>query len=103
MTNPRLTDAAKATLLEWLAVYYINVLGDVPAAERVIKDATLIRPDDWSLRLRYAEVLVAKKDWGAARAAAATFPPTLDAWHRYTQPAVARRLATLTTQLAEIH
>ena len=103
LTNPRLTDAAKATLLEWLAVYYINVLGDVPAAERVIKDATLIRPDDWSLRLRYAEVLVAKKDWVGARAAAATFPPTLDAWHRYTQPAVARRLATLTTQLAEIH
>ena len=99
--NPRLTPAAKAMILEWLAVYYTNVLGDISAARKVITEAMEIDPAEWTYRLRLVEVLIAQKDWLAAAHATTGLPEKLGAKYRYTEPAITQRLASVQQQLRD--
>ena len=84
---------AKAMILEWLAIYYANLLDDLPAARTVATEAMALAPSEWRYRLRVLEVLIAQRDWGTAQRIADDLPPTLNAWFRYTEPDLANRYA----------
>ena len=98
--NPRLTRAAKAASLEWLAIYYANVLGDLPAARRVMSEAASLCPEDWLYRLRLVELAIIDHDRESAAKLAMTLPHSLGFWARHSNPAVNARLSEVGQQLA---
>ncbi len=99
LDNPRMTPVLKATLLEWLALYYSNVLGDLAAARSVMNDAVVIQPDNWSYRLRLFEVMLAQQDWPAARQESGRLESSLTPWARFFAPTLAKRFDELRRKL----
>ena len=97
--NPGLQPEHKATVLEWLAVYYANVLGDLPAASRVANEAMELAPADWRFRLRVVEVLIEQHDWVSSKRVAGALPASLDTWTRYTEPKLAERFVSAQQKL----
>lgn len=99
--NPKLQPDAKAMVLEWLAVYYANSLGDLPAARTVALEAMELAPSDWHYRLRVLEVMIAQRDWVTAKRVASGLPPPPGLWCRYTEPKLADRFAEAQRQLRD--
>jgi hypothetical protein len=58
LQNPSYSTAAKNEVLVLLATYYINVAGDLEAAERVYAEIVETAPNDPLVRLRHARVLL---------------------------------------------
>ncbi|MSR13134.1 MAG: hypothetical protein EXR86_00905 [Gammaproteobacteria bacterium] len=98
--NPRLQPAEKAEILEWLALYYTNVMGDAVAAARAIHDAVEIQPNDWNYRLRWAEILATQQAWREARREVRRVTLALTKFDYYLKPTQVARLETLRAKLA---
>ena len=99
LKNPRSDPNSKAEVLEWLALYYSNALGDLAAARAVINDAVLIQPDNWTFRLRRLEIMAAQQDWPAVRLELAQRRPVMTPWARVLDPTLAQRFDDLERKL----
>ncbi|MCZ6773571.1 MAG: hypothetical protein O7G83_16555 [Proteobacteria bacterium] len=55
--GPPLTDGARRQLVEWLAIYYIRVLGDTPAALAILEELASKTTASYATRARFAEAL----------------------------------------------
>ena len=100
LANPRLPPALKAKMLEWLALYYSNSLGDLAAARSVMQEGVSVQPKDWMYRLRLAEVMAAQQDWPAARIEFGKLTPAVTSWVRITEPIPVKRFDELRAKLA---
>jgi hypothetical protein len=99
LANPRLTPKLKAKMLEWLAIYYANGLGDVAAARTVMEDAVATQPDTWSYRLRLLEVQVLQHDRSAATQELKRLEPVVTPWMRLAEPALTTRYDAMRKKL----
>jgi hypothetical protein len=102
LKNPKLSPRLKAKMLEWLGLYYANVLNDLGAARAVFEDATEIAPKNWRYRLRLLELSVIQRDLTAASAELIRLEPELTTWQRLREPELAERFDHLRTKLAEL-
>lgn len=99
LENPRLQPKEKAEILEWLALYYANVLGDLAAASNVMQDAVQTQPDNWAYRLRWAEIMAEQHAWKDANREVEELSSTVTKFVRYANPELAKRLDTLRAKL----
>lgn len=100
LANARLTPDLKAKMLEWLTLYYSNVLGDLAAARSVIQEAVLAQPEELVYQLRLLEIMVSQQDWVAAKKEHARLEPAFTLWLKATEPFLAKRFDELRAKLA---
>lgn len=68
LSNERLSMRVKPDVLAMLGMYYANVLGDMPACVRVMREAVLLQPEDVNHRLNLVRALMMQQDYvGATR------------------------------------
>jgi tetratricopeptide (TPR) repeat protein len=100
LDHPQLARPVRGRLLEWLGTYYSNVLGDLPAALRILRELTDENPDVAEYRLAYAEALYVAGDHVGAAAQFARLPAPRGLWQRLTDRQLRPRIATLGALLA---
>ena len=101
LENPQLSAVARARVLEWLGTYYCNVLGDLGAALRILREITAANPDLPEFRLAFVEALVLVKDYPQAAAELAKLPRPAGLWQRVSDRALRARTAAVAARLAD--
>ncbi len=95
LSNPKIGPRLKGKVLEWLAIYFANVLKDLPAAKRVMEDAVIAQPVEWTYRLRLLEIEAAQGDINTVKRGLTEIAPVMTHWKRLTDPAVTSRYDSL--------
>lgn len=100
LENPRLSPRLKSRMLEWMTLYYSNVLVDYAAAQRIMEDAVQLQPKNWSYRLRVLELEVIQGNWEDARTLADQLDPVMnDRWRRISEKTLTSRFDKLVAQI----
>lgn len=84
LSNPTTGPRAKANVLAFFGMYYANVLGDMEACIRVMREAVLLRPEDANHRLNLVHALMMGGDYSAAESQLATIEG-MDSFGAYRQ------------------
>lgn len=93
--TPGITAYWRRLTLEWLAIFYFNVLGDHAAAIDILRDLVANRPHDVERRLRLAQMLDASGDPAAGRAIVEAVKARQSRWLPITNRPLHRRLEHL--------
>ncbi|MGE4617400.1 MAG: hypothetical protein AAEJ43_10340 [Gammaproteobacteria bacterium] len=99
--GPPLTDGARQQLLEWLAIYYIQVLGDAPAALGILEELASKTTASYFTRARFAEALFGVGKTREAARLARQVRSSLPWKTVFTQRPLRRRLKVLMNSVVE--